>query len=133
MKNTFSAIGIFFFIFLTPKNMTAQTNSEILSQLFYGAVDIIDQGEDFIDLSVDAVWYASEVNNSITLSGTLTQSTSNPDSWAYSSNPSDKLVLIFANKAVVNFKFAKIDGYADGTADDLKVRTKWILHRKFPE
>jgi hypothetical protein len=120
MKNTFSAIGVFFFIFITTKSITAQTNSEILNQLFYGAVDIIDQGEDLIGLSVDAVWYASEINNNITTKGTLTQSTSNPDVWAYSSNPYDKLVLIFANKAVVNFKFAKIDGYVDGTADDFK-------------
>jgi pSer/pThr/pTyr-binding forkhead associated (FHA) protein len=120
MKHIFFTLTAFLILSLFPKATNSQGNSEILGQLFYGAVDIVDQGEDFIGLSIDAVWYASEINKIITTTGTLTQNTLNTDLWTYSSSPNDKLVLIFANKAVVNFKFAKIDGYVEGTEEDFK-------------
>jgi hypothetical protein len=120
MKNKFFTLSIFLFISLISKNMPAQSNSEILSQLFYGAVDIVEQAEDFISLSVDAVWYASDINNNTTTSGTLTQNASNFSLWTYSSSPNDKMVLVFANKDVISFKFDKIDGYSEGSEEDFK-------------
>lgn len=107
-------------IILFSKYTHAQQDSELLSQLFYGVSDVVEQAVDFVSLSVDAVWYASEVNNTKTTTGTLKQSTSNPDVWTYSSSPYDKMVLVFSNNATVNFKFDEIDGFVDKTAEDFK-------------
>jgi len=120
MKNQIYILSFFLFVVFFPKNINAQDDSELLSQLFYGASDIVDQAEEFVSLSVDAVWLASSIMNGNIYTGTLTQSNSNLDYWTYSAGPNDKLVLTFANNAVVNFKFSSIDGYVDETADDFK-------------
>lgn len=120
MKNQFYILTFLFLIVFFPKPSKAQENSELLSQLFYGASDVVDQAEEFISLSVDAVWLASEINNNNTTTGTLSQNTSNLQYWNYSPSPYDKLVLVFADKSVLNFTFAKIDGFVEETADDFK-------------
>ncbi len=104
-----------------PTSGFSQTESDILKQLFVGPEEIIKQSEELISLSVDAVWYASEVTGYTTITGTLTQNTSNYDYWAYSADPDDKMVLIFANGDIIEFVFYAIDGFVDGTSDDFKL------------
>lgn len=120
MKNQIYTLSFLIIVILFPKNLNAQSNSEVLSQLFYGASDVVDQAEEFISLSVDAVWYASDINNSNTTFGTLTQSASNLEYWTYSASPYDQMVLVFADNSSIKFKFDKIDGFVDETAGDFK-------------
>jgi len=99
---------------------THAQESTILKELFASTNDITKTSTDAISLAVDAVWEASGITGQVTTTGTLTQSTTNPDVWTYSSSPNDKLNLVFANGQVVSFVFYQINGYTGGTAEDFK-------------
>lgn len=118
MKKPF--VFILIALLFLSKVTFSQSEAEVLKQLFYGASNIVDQAEELISLSVDAVWYASDVTGVKTTSGTLTQSSSNYDNWNYSFSPNDKLVLIYANGDIISFVFYSIDGYVDGDEYDFK-------------
>lgn len=95
-------------LFLIGTNF-AQSNSEIIKELYDGAYGIVEQVDDLISLSVQSVWLASSITGTVTFTGSLTQSSSNPNYWTYSYSPSDKLVLHFTNGSVIYFKFNSFD------------------------
>ena len=101
-------------------DLSAQDESYICRYLFTSSIEITQLSTDAISLAVDAVWEASAITGVITTTGTLTQNSSNPDIWTYSANPTDRLILNFANGASVEFTFYLINGYTDGDADDFK-------------
>lgn len=120
MKNQLYSL-FFLLVFVLFSNFShSQNDTEILSQLFYGANDIVEQAEEFVSLSVDAVWFASSLLDVNTTTGTLTQSGDNLNYWTYAYEPYDKLIMKFANNAEIHFKFNSIDGFVDETAEDFK-------------
>ena len=100
--------------------LSAQDEASICKYLFSSSNEITQLSTDAISLAVDAVWEASGFTGVITTTGTLTQNPSNPDVWTYSANPSDRLILNFANGASIVFTFYSINGYTGGDADDFK-------------
>ncbi|MFB6341589.1 T9SS type A sorting domain-containing protein [Saccharicrinis sp. FJH62] len=106
--------------FLSPCISYSQSDADILKQLFHGSEDVINQSKELISLSVDAVWYASDITGYKTTTGTLTQSSTNFDYWTFSSAPADKMVLNYANGDMIQFIFNAIDGYVDGDEYDFK-------------
>ncbi len=96
----------------------SQTEEEIITGIFEMSGNISSLSTDLIELSVNAVWLASELTGQATITGTLTQSASNPNYWSYSPSPNDKLVLIFASGASISFTFNSINGYTEGDAED---------------
>jgi len=96
----------------------AQSEPDWILRLFNYSVDVTSVSDYIISLSIDAAWLASEINNQTTLTGTLSQNAQG--NWGYSSSPSDKLVVVFNDGSSIEFKFAKIEGYVDGDADDFK-------------
>ncbi len=94
------------------------TEEEIVSTMYSGATDATDLSGDLISYAAHAVWAASTQTSQITTTGTLTQSTTDPDKWAYSASPADKMVLKFANGSIMYFQYTTITGYTDGTLDD---------------
>jgi hypothetical protein len=101
--------------FLLMINSYAQDEPQICKYLFGSSDEVTRLATDAISLAVDAVW---ESNGKTT--GTLTQSSVDSDLWTYSSNPTDKLVLIFNYGVRVEFIFYMITGYVNGTAEDFK-------------
>jgi hypothetical protein len=118
MKKKKLLIIILFSLFTLIKPVTAQSATEIIDELYNGGSDIIEQSKDLISLSVNAVWLASELTGTATITGTLTQSASNPNYWTYSSSPTDKLVVVFSNGSSIYFTFTTINGYTEGEAED---------------
>ncbi|MEN8193039.1 MAG: hypothetical protein ABFS12_09505, partial [Bacteroidota bacterium] len=115
MKNVIVSILLILF---THQQLIAQSESELLLRLFNFSSDVTSISDDAIALAVDAVWGASELAGQVVLTGTLSQN--NQDVWSYSASPSDKLVVVFMDGTSIEFKFASIDGYVDGDADDFK-------------
>lgn len=111
---------ILFFMLCFVSILAGQDEGFISQQLFRSSYEISDFTVAAISDAVDAVWLASELTNAETVVGTLTQSTSDPQSWSYSPSPTDKLIVIMASGQRVEFKFNSIDGYKSGTADDFK-------------
>jgi hypothetical protein len=112
---------LFSLTFLASSNyLIAQDETYICRYLFASSNEITQLSTDAISLAVDAVWEASGLTGMQTTTGTLTQSSSNPDIWSYSSNPSDKLVLNFNDGSSVEFIFYAIDGYTGGDEVDFK-------------
>ncbi len=109
---------VFLFLFLFSVSAYSQSTSQIIDELYNGASDVVEQSKDLITLSVQAVWLASELTNTPTITGTLTQSASNPNYWTYSANPTDKLVVAFSNGYSISFTFTTINGYTEGEAED---------------
>ena len=101
-------------------NIYGQSEAYICKYLFSSSNDITKLSTDAISLAVDAVWEASGITGTITTTGTLTQNQFNPDLWTYSTNPNNKLVLVFSNGNIVEFTFYSINGYTSGTAEDFK-------------
>jgi hypothetical protein len=120
MKNQYSFVPLLLIVMFFTNPSKAQNESGILSLLFYGAEDIVDQAEEFVSLSVDAVWFASSLLNTNTTTGTLKQSADNLNYWTYSYEPSDKMVMKFANNAEIYFKFSSIDGFVEKTEWEFK-------------
>ncbi len=118
MKSINKFKSVFLFLFLFSISAYSQSTSQIIDELYNGGADVIEQSKDLITLSVQAVWLASELTNTPTITGTLTQSVSNPNYWTYSSSPTDKLVVIFANGSSISFTFTTINGYTEGDAED---------------
>ncbi len=116
----YSTLLLMVFLFLS-RLCFSQTESDILKQLFVGPEEIIKQSEQLISLSVDAVWYASDITGYKTISGTLTQNASNYSIWNYSTVPADKMILNYANGDVIQFVFYEIDGFVNGTEEDFKL------------
>lgn len=109
------------FIFISINfTCNSQSNATILKQLFVGSEDILYQVEELISLSVDAVWYASSVTEQETFTGTLSQSSTNPDQWMYSFSPTDKLILNYVNGDLIQFVFTSMNGFKDGSSYDFK-------------
>jgi len=100
--------------------LTAQNEASICKYLFSSSNEITQLSTDAISIAVDAVWEASGITGVITTTGTLTQNPSNPDIWAYSANPSDRMILNFSNGASIVFTFYSINGFMGGDADDFK-------------
>lgn len=100
---------------------TQAQEAAILQELFASSNEITQTSTEAISLAVDAVWEASGITGQVTTTGTLTQSTTNPDIWTYSPNPTNQLNLVFASGAVVSFIFYQINGYTGGTAEDFKL------------
>ncbi|MFB6318312.1 T9SS type A sorting domain-containing protein [Saccharicrinis sp. FJH54] len=113
-------LTLLLFLSFAPIICYSQTDAEILNRLFSGSEDITNQSKELISLSVDAVWYASEMTGYKTTFGTLTQSNANYDNWSYTETPNDKMVLNFANGDVIHFIFNAIDGFVDGDEYDFK-------------
>ncbi len=114
------AVFIYFIIALfAVLGMQAQTTEEeIVSAMYSGATDATDLSGDLISYAAHAVWAASTQTSQLTTTGTLTQSTTNPDKWTYSVSPADKMVLKFSNGSIMYFQYTTITGYTDGTIDD---------------
>ena len=106
--------------FSLPQVVKPQSESEIVHSLFNFSSDLTETSTNIISLAVDAVWLASDLTGTATITGTLKQNANNLNYWSYTANPTDKLVVVFADNSSISFKFAKIDGYVDGTADDFK-------------
>ncbi len=106
----------FLFLFYYP--IFAQSDSNLLKELFNYSNDLTSITSQLASLSVDAVWLASELAGKEVIYGTLTQN--NQGDWAYSNSPSDKLVSIFSDESRLEFVFTKFDGYKSGDADDFK-------------
>ena len=100
--------------FSSLDNIIAQDESYICRYLFSSSNEITQLSTDAISLAVDAVWEASGITGVITTTATLTQNTSNPDVWTYSSTPNDRLILNFANGTSIVFTFYSINGYTGG-------------------
>ncbi len=96
----------------------AQTEADIIQTMYSGATDATDLSGDLISYAAHAVWAASTQTGQITTTGTLTQSTTDLNSWTYSATPNDKMVLKFASGATLNFQYTTINGYTDGTIND---------------
>lgn len=111
---------ILFISFSFLAKIIAQDESYICRYLFASSNEITQLSTDAISLAVDAVWEASGITGVITTTGTLTQNTSNPDIWTYSSTPNDKLILNFADGTSLAFTFYSINGYTGGNAEDFK-------------
>ena len=109
---------IFIILFLTSSIIFAQTESELLVELFNYSNDLTTTSSDLVSLSVDAVWFASEMAGTETTHGTITQNAQGE--WNYSATPTDKLISLFANGTHLEFTFTKFDGYKQGDADDFK-------------
>jgi len=99
-------------------NYYAQSEKEILLNLFNYSADMTETSSNLVSLSIDAVWLASEIVGTATITGTLTQDVNNY--WTYSSSPSDKLVLTYSDGSSLEFNFAVITGYDEGEVDDFK-------------
>jgi len=115
-RKLFFTCLLLFGIFFDP--LVAQNESDIVWTMYNGTSGIIDMTDDLISYGAHAVWAASTQTAVVTTTGTLTQSHSNADNWSYSPSPSDKLILVFASGATLQFVFRTITGYTDGTVDD---------------
>ncbi len=108
------------FYFLFASYLYSQTEQSLVNQLFSSSNELTELSTELISIGVDAVWFCSEVNGAVTVTGTITQSTLNFDQWSYSASPNNKLVVRWANGDVVEYIFNNIDGYVDGDAEDFK-------------
>lgn len=115
MKKTFI---LSLFILTINAHLTAQDETDWILRLFNISSDVTSISDNTISLSIDAAWLASELTGQTTLTGTLTQNAQG--NWVYTASPSDKLVVIFNDGSSIEFKYAKIEGYVDGDADDFK-------------
>ena len=118
MKSSFPLFILL--LFLITINIKPQNEAYICQYLFASSNEITQLSTDAISLAVDAVWEASGITGINTTTGTLTQSTSNPNNWTYLSNPTDKLILNYSDGSSVVFIFYSIDGYTDGDEEDFK-------------
>ncbi len=97
----------------------AQTSSrEMAWELFDAAPTVGALGTDAVALAAEAVWGASELAGQETISGTLTQSSTNSEVWTYSSTPNDRLIVAFSAGPAFEFIFAQFEGYTEGTWED---------------
>ncbi len=78
---------------------------------------VYSTGEEAATLCAEAVFLASEINGGTQLitTGTLTQSSSNPNQFTYSATPNDKLRLSFTNGSTVDYTVTAFNG--DFTSD----------------
>lgn len=78
---------------------------------------VYSTGEEAATLCAEAVFLASEINGGTQLitTGTLTQSTSNPNQFTYSATPNDKLRLSFTNGSTIYYTVTAFNG--DFTSD----------------
>ncbi len=98
---------------------TSQSESEICRRLFVSAGDIAREAKVGLDLAAQAVWGASEMNgNTLTLTGTLTQTNPVLDTWSYSGVPSDRMIIQFSGATPIEIAFASFDGWLQGTWED---------------
>ncbi len=96
-----------------------ETNAALFQQLFSIGYDAGTLGTDLVALAADSVWMASEQNGGkLTLTGTLTQSGTNPEVWTYAPAPANKLVGVFSSGAAVELMFAVFEGDLNGSAED---------------
>ncbi len=80
MKSSFPLL-LLFLLFISP-NIRSQDDAYICRYLFASSNEITQLSTDAISLAVDAVWEASGITGSKTTTGTLIQSSSNPDNWS---------------------------------------------------
>ncbi len=109
---------IFLFFLTINIQHIAQSESDWILRLFNFSSDVTSISDDAVSLAVDAAWKASELTGYETITGTLTQNST--DSWSYTASPSDKLVALFYDGSRIEFKYTSIAGYVDGDAEDFK-------------
>lgn len=113
MKILFIIIGI---IFILPAPTICQSEAIICYNLFRTSYEITEFGQSVIDEAAWAVWLTRNLNsNVLTLTGTITQSSSNEDVWTYSSAPTNQLRVVYANGFIEVFQFNSVTGYFGGT------------------
>ncbi|MCF6270729.1 MAG: T9SS type A sorting domain-containing protein [Melioribacteraceae bacterium] len=115
MKNQ---IYLFIISLLAFTSIHAQSESEALLNIFNFSNNVTAVTNDVVSVSIDAVWLASEIMGTTTITGTLNQNANNY--WTYSASPSDKLILIYSNGSSMEFVFTTIYGYDEGSAEDFK-------------
>jgi hypothetical protein len=95
------------------------TEESTILQLFSGAYEVGDIGLDAVQIAAEAVFGASQLaGGTLTLHGTLTQSAPGSDVWNYSPTPADKLLVVYAGGATVEFTFNAFNGYLEGSWED---------------
>ncbi len=97
----------------------SESEKQLCLQTFGYAYEAASMATQAVWTGAEAVWGASELNGGTpTFTGTLTESTVNPDQWTYSPTPNDRLVVQFAHEPAVEFAFAAFNGSTSGTYED---------------
>ncbi|MDI6804790.1 MAG: T9SS type A sorting domain-containing protein [Bacteroidota bacterium] len=117
MKTIFVIIGLI--IILSPSTF-CQSEATICYNLFRSSYEITEFGQSVVDEAAWVVWLTRSLNsNVLTLTGTITQSTSNYDVWLYSSTPTNQLRVVYANGFTEVFIFSSVDGYFGSSWESL--------------
>jgi hypothetical protein len=119
MKNIICTfIGLL--IFISSENTTGQTQeAQMCLEAFGYASTISTTTVEAIATAAEAVWGASDFNGGfLTTTGTLTQTSINPETWTYSSSPANKLVVAYFGGPTIEFVFTTFQGWLNGTWED---------------
>ena len=108
------------FLLLFSEFSVAQTQeTQMCLEAFGYASAVSATSVDAIATAAEAVWGASDFNGGLlTTTGTLTQTSTNPETWTYSSSPNNKLVVVYFGGPIIEFVFTTIQGWLNGTWED---------------
>lgn len=107
-----------FFIVIFSGVVFAQSEDQIVYQLYRSSNGATDLTYQCINYASQAIFKTKDLTGSFKSTGTLTQTSLNPEIWAYSATPTDKLVVKFLNGISIDIVYTLANGYIAGTSSD---------------
>ena len=123
-------IGLFCFIFFSGA-VLPQSEDQIVYQLFRSSDGATDLAAQAINYAASAIFGTKDLTGGFKSTGTLTQTSLSPETWAYAANPADKLVVKFYNGLTVEIVYTTANGYLNGSYSDfVSSHTSFVFSMK---